>query len=269
MEGTIARFDCGNLSPQVALPQEHSLPYTTLPVLHLHVQPHYVVVDLYQKIMKHELFIDDIREDEGYKQYLSKYSDADVSCLCAYRMWKTWGVPSDFIRNPGADYGGETQTNSSGGERLKLRPGAFAWGVDEVGLRPTDSVTYIPDCEDGEDSSDDDTDEYVVDETDSAFQARMRRTSGMLRYAGTIAPTLRGAVPALTDLDADDALLSWCIIDSQYAGHLICQQADLRLFLEDGALILEPFMDHSVIPGISEEVWERLDLGDSKARSRS
>ncbi|KAG6858386.1 hypothetical protein C0993_005839, partial [Termitomyces sp. T159_Od127] len=62
----------------------------------------------------------------------------------------------------------------SGGEQLKLRPGAFAWDIDKVGLRPTDSVTYISDREDGEDSSDDD-DEYFVDESNSVFQARVRR----------------------------------------------------------------------------------------------
>ncbi|KAH0580554.1 hypothetical protein H2248_002047 [Termitomyces sp. 'cryptogamus'] len=80
----------------------------------------------------------------------------------------------------------------------------------------------------------------------------------MLRHATITASVLRDAVPGLADLDPDDALLSRIDIDGQYAAHLIRQEADLRLFLEDETLTLDPFMDYSVIPGISEEVRERL-----------
>lgn len=168
MGGTITRRDS---SSEV---QKHLFPYTTLPVLRLHVQPHYALIDLYQKILRHENFIRNIEKDKGYEAYILKYMRVDICCRGTYRMWKTWDVPPEFISDPSSDYQGGAHTMSSGGERLKLRPGAFAWDIDEVGLRPTDSVTYIPDHEDGEGSSDDE-DEYVVDEENSVFQARMRR----------------------------------------------------------------------------------------------
>ncbi|KAG5727345.1 hypothetical protein E4T56_gene12117 [Termitomyces sp. T112] len=167
MESIINRLD-GNV------PREHIVPYTTLPVLRLHVQPHYVLVDLYQKIKKYEHIVRRIEEDNGYEPYFHKYNRADLTCRGTYRMWKRWTVPSHFLGNPAA----EAQILSCGSSQFtvpKLRPGTYAWDIDEVGLRLTDSVTYIPDREDGEDSSDDDGDEYVVDEADSAFQARMRR----------------------------------------------------------------------------------------------
>ncbi|KAG5350077.1 hypothetical protein C0989_000325 [Termitomyces sp. Mn162] len=172
MENTINRFEGDNLS------QEHVFPYTTLPVLRLHVQPHYVLIDLYQEIRKHEHVVRNLEKDEGYQPYFKKYRRADRTCRGTYRMWKRWTVPSYFIENPTTDQGDEAQILSCGSSQLtvpKLRPGTHAWDIDEVGLRPTDSVTHIPDREDGEASSDDDGDEYVVDEADSAFQARMRR----------------------------------------------------------------------------------------------
>ncbi|KAG6823523.1 hypothetical protein H0H92_009913, partial [Tricholoma furcatifolium] len=86
----------------------------------------------------------------------------------------------------------------------------------------------------------------------------------MLRYKDITAATLRDTIPALADLDADDALLSRIDIDGQYAAHLIRQEAELRLFLEDEALVLDPYMDYSAITGISEEVRERLARGAAK-----
>ncbi|KNZ71292.1 hypothetical protein J132_00067 [Termitomyces sp. J132] len=200
MEGTINRLDGDNVS------QKHVFPYTTLPVLHLHIQPHYVLIDLYQKILKHEHFVHSIRKDKGYEPYFHKYNRADLTCRGTYRMWNKWVVPSDFIGNPAANQRGEAQTVSCDRSQptvLKLRPGAYGWGVDEVGLRPTDSVTYIPDREDGEDSSDADGDEYVVDEADSAFQARMRRWIADLQ-PGLMTPDLepmQGDIIEVTNLE--------------------------------------------------------------------
>ncbi|KAG6833326.1 hypothetical protein H0H87_008502 [Tephrocybe sp. NHM501043] len=99
----------------------------------------------------------------------------------------------------------------------------------------------------------------------------------MLRHRDVTASALRDAVPELRELDVDDALLSRIDIDGTpfprdlqldnieflllglYAGHLTRQEADLRLFLEDESLVLDPFMDYSNVPGISEEVRERLN----------
>ena len=51
--------------------------------------------------------------------------------------------------------------------------GPYSWLVNKVGLQPTDSTTYILDCEDREYSSDNNGDEYIVDKSDSVFQAQM------------------------------------------------------------------------------------------------
>ncbi|KAG6886425.1 hypothetical protein C0995_007929 [Termitomyces sp. Mi166 len=147
------------------LPQEHSFPYTTLPVLHLQVQPHYVVFDLFRKIMKHEVLVNDIRCEKGYEPYFHKYPKAHWCCSCMYHVWLTSDVPRSFVDNSEADTEGQTKLCKKGPEIF----------VDEVGLRPMDSVTFVSDYGDGEDGSDDDGDEFVVDETDSAFELRMTR----------------------------------------------------------------------------------------------
>ncbi|KAG6899049.1 hypothetical protein C0995_007336, partial [Termitomyces sp. Mi166 len=162
MTRTITRLVKQGSSSDV-LPQEHSFPYTTLPVLHLQVQPHYVAFDLFRKIMKHEVLVNDIRLEKGYEPYFGKYPKAHRCCSCMYHVWLTSDVPRSFLDNSEADTDGQTKLRKKGPEIF----------VDEVGLRPMDSVTFVSDYGDGEDSSDDDGDEFVVDETDSAFELRM------------------------------------------------------------------------------------------------
>ena len=43
-----------------------------------------------------------------------------------------------------------------------------------------------------------------------------------------------------------------------YSPHLRRQEADLRVFLEDETLVLDPHMDYRAVPGLSSEVRERL-----------
>jgi tRNA uridine 5-carboxymethylaminomethyl modification enzyme len=43
-----------------------------------------------------------------------------------------------------------------------------------------------------------------------------------------------------------------------YSAHLFRQEADLRLFMEDESLKLDPDMDYNVVEGLSSEVRERL-----------
>lgn len=44
----------------------------------------------------------------------------------------------------------------------------------------------------------------------------------------------------------------------QYSAHLFRQAADLRVFMEDESLLLDPYMDYSAVTGLSSEVRERL-----------
>ncbi|KAG6882364.1 hypothetical protein C0993_010903, partial [Termitomyces sp. T159_Od127] len=151
-----------------ALPQEHTFPYTTLPVLHLQVQPHYVVFDWCRKILKHELIVIDIREETIYEPSYMKYILAHVTCRNLFDWWMTPSIPQGFINDLGDDAEG-----LHGQVTLRKRyPDNF---VDKIALRPTDSVTHVPDGEDGEDSGNDDVDEFIVEESDSAFQVRMTR----------------------------------------------------------------------------------------------
>ena len=43
-----------------------------------------------------------------------------------------------------------------------------------------------------------------------------------------------------------------------YSPHLRRQEADLRVFLEDETLVLDPHIDYHAVPGLSSEVRERL-----------
>jgi tRNA uridine 5-carboxymethylaminomethyl modification enzyme len=47
-------------------------------------------------------------------------------------------------------------------------------------------------------------------------------------------------------------------IVGHYSAHLFRQEADLRLFMEDESLVLDPDMDYNVVEGLSFEVRERL-----------
>lgn len=94
----------------------------------------------------------------------------------------------------------------------------------------------------------------------------------MLRYPGIKASDLKIAVPALADVDS--YILSRVDIDGdrypflmcqfhltalgEYSAHLFRQEADLRAFMEDETLLLDPHMDYSVVTGLSSEVRERL-----------
>jgi tRNA uridine 5-carboxymethylaminomethyl modification enzyme len=40
--------------------------------------------------------------------------------------------------------------------------------------------------------------------------------------------------------------------------HIARQEADLRVFMEDESLLLDPHMNYSTITGLSSEVKERL-----------
>ncbi|RDB21915.1 Mitochondrial translation optimization protein 1 [Hypsizygus marmoreus] len=78
----------------------------------------------------------------------------------------------------------------------------------------------------------------------------------MLRYPGIKAADLRPAIPELYDVD--ERILARVDIDGQYSAHLFRQEADLRMFMEDESLLLDPHMNYSNVEGLSSEVRERL-----------
>ncbi|KIJ98559.1 hypothetical protein K443DRAFT_627723 [Laccaria amethystina LaAM-08-1] len=84
----------------------------------------------------------------------------------------------------------------------------------------------------------------------------LRSAFQMLRYAGVTTEFLKGAVPKLQDIHP--SILSRIDVEGQYDAHLTRQEADLKTFMEDESLFLDPRMEYSTVPGLSSEVVERL-----------
>lgn len=78
----------------------------------------------------------------------------------------------------------------------------------------------------------------------------------ILRHPGINTTTLLPIVPDLADVDPQ--LLSRIDIEGTYYPHLTRQEADVRAFMEDESLLLDPSMEYSTVPGLSHEVVEKL-----------
>ena len=63
-------------------------------------------------------------------------------------------------------------------------------------------------------------------------------------------------IPELTSVHPH--ILSRVETDAVYSSHLRRQAADLRVFMEDESLALDPHLDYSSVEGLSSEVKERL-----------
>ncbi|KAJ3537800.1 hypothetical protein NM688_g6622 [Phlebia brevispora] len=73
--------------------------------------------------------------------------------------------------------------------------------------------------------------------------------------------TLARLLPIVPELDAvDPAILARAEIDAIYEPHLRRQEQDIRVFMEDESLVLDPQLDYDSIWGLSLEVKERLSL---------
>jgi len=64
------------------------------------------------------------------------------------------------------------------------------------------------------------------------------------------------AVPGLDTVDS--LLLARVEIEARYSPFLRRQESDLKIFLQDESLTLDPHMDYDLIEGLSSEVRERL-----------
>ncbi|KAI9456824.1 mitochondrial translation optimization protein [Lactarius psammicola] len=91
----------------------------------------------------------------------------------------------------------------------------------------------------------------------------MVKLDGILRSALDMLghPHIRSAdfvdlIPALGAIDP--RILGRVDIDGRYAAHLRRQDADVRLFLADESLLLQPTLDYTQVTGLSSEERERL-----------
>ncbi|KAF9267087.1 glucose-inhibited division protein A subfamily [Marasmius fiardii PR-910] len=78
----------------------------------------------------------------------------------------------------------------------------------------------------------------------------------MLRYPNIKAVDMRKWIPELNEID--DGILARIDVDGRYNSQLFRQEADLRYFMEDESLELDPQMDYHAVEGLSSEVKERL-----------
>lgn len=78
----------------------------------------------------------------------------------------------------------------------------------------------------------------------------------MFRYPTTTQALLARAVPALADVDP--ALFERVATEGRYYGHVRRQAADVRAFMADEQLVLDPHIDYAAVVGLSAEVRERL-----------
>ncbi|KAF9447052.1 glucose-inhibited division protein A subfamily [Macrolepiota fuliginosa MF-IS2] len=84
----------------------------------------------------------------------------------------------------------------------------------------------------------------------------VRSAYEMLRYPGVTSTMLLPVIERLREIDPQ--ILARVDIDGRYDAHLLRQEADLRIFMEDESLLLDPQMDYSQVAGLSSEVKERL-----------
>lgn len=78
----------------------------------------------------------------------------------------------------------------------------------------------------------------------------------MLRYPNITSTDLLQAVPDLSSIPPH--ILARIDIEGTYCPHLSRQEADVKVFMEDESLLLDPGMEYSNVPGLSSEVMEKL-----------
>ena len=83
---------------------------------------------------------------------------------------------------------------------------------------------------------------------DSAFD--------LLGYTGVTLPRLLPHVPALTALPP--SILERLEIEGRYKQHIIRQNHEVKLYLRDENLVIDPELDYTRLPGMSIEVRQRL-----------
>ncbi|KAI0795900.1 glucose inhibited division protein A-domain-containing protein [Abortiporus biennis] len=83
-----------------------------------------------------------------------------------------------------------------------------------------------------------------------------RSAFDMCRHKGVTLQDIIAAVPELATID--EYILTRVAIDGRYDCHLRRQEADVRDFMRDEELVLDPHMNYQDIVGLSSEVKERL-----------
>ncbi|KAL7278263.1 hypothetical protein ACG7TL_008239 [Trametes sanguinea] len=88
------------------------------------------------------------------------------------------------------------------------------------------------------------------------LDGNLKSAFDMLRHRNVPIEALKTIIPELDSVHP--LILTRVETDAVYITHLRRQEADLRLFMEDEALQLDPHLDYNTIEGLSSEVKERL-----------
>ncbi|KAI0065130.1 GIDA-domain-containing protein [Artomyces pyxidatus] len=91
---------------------------------------------------------------------------------------------------------------------------------------------------------------------DFARDGVVRSAYDMLSHPRLQSASFLAAIPGLNTIDP--YILSRIDIDGNYSIHLRRQEADVRLFMEDETLVLQPELDYAKVEGLSSEEKERL-----------
>ncbi|KAJ6502251.1 mitochondrial translation optimization protein [Mycena sanguinolenta] len=84
----------------------------------------------------------------------------------------------------------------------------------------------------------------------------MRSPYQMLCYPNVMASDVRAAIPALSEIDP--RILTRVQVDGVYSIFVSRQEADVRDFMKDETLMLDPNLDYFAVHGLSSEIRERL-----------
>ncbi|KAH9851003.1 glucose-inhibited division protein A subfamily [Lenzites betulinus] len=91
---------------------------------------------------------------------------------------------------------------------------------------------------------------------DRKRDGNMKSAFELLRHRNVPVEDLIPVIPELNAIHPH--ILNRVATDAVYSSHLRRQEADLRVFMEDESLALDPHLDYSTVEGLSSEVRERL-----------
>ncbi|KAI0755509.1 glucose-inhibited division protein A subfamily [Fomes fomentarius] len=91
---------------------------------------------------------------------------------------------------------------------------------------------------------------------DRKADGNLKSAFEMLRHRNVPMDALTSVLPELSSVHPH--ILTRVQTDAVYSSHLRRQEADLRMFMEDESLALDPHLDYATVQGLSSEVRERL-----------
>jgi len=241
--------------------QSHFFPYATLPIIHSHIQPHFVVYNLGTKLLGHD-WLHHLFENR-YKPLMSQHPTF-ITCvrlsMDIYAEWTRGQPPSGFRETYRSGDQMETGVDSSinfedtyslnvvkrstrGGQSAGESGGAGGMDTanDDVEIYPNDSLTLVFEAAaEQEDANEPTDDEHTDDESDESFYARLSTWVTSVQPGPPPSPT---AIPAHSLPGLKTPKLNKSDSDSDGSVTFVDSQTGLEFSAELGEKIgiLSPF----------------------------